>query len=74
MRFLNKILSREVKIMKKYFSIPEVAEINRCSQQTIHNQIKAGKLRCEKFGSRSTVILKEDLEAFLEKKNVYLVD
>jgi excisionase family DNA binding protein len=49
---------------KLALKIDEVVEASSLGRATIYRAIKAGKLRTRKFGSR-TIVLREDLEAFL---------
>lgn len=49
---------------QQYYTISEVAEILRCSEKTVYNRVKSGKLRSIKNG-RLVLFTKESIDEFL---------
>jgi excisionase family DNA binding protein len=56
--------------MQLSFSIEEVQNLTGLGRTKVYAAINAGVLRARKFGKR-TIILKEDLEAFLASLETY---
>ena len=55
---------------KAAFSIKEAAKKANCCRDKIYGAINAGQLKARKFG-RNTIILADDLEAFLNNLPEY---
>lgn len=51
-------------VLKIAYTIPEAAEASSLGQTSIYKAIKEGRLRIEKYGTR-TIVRRIDLAAFL---------
>ncbi|MET0461985.1 MAG: helix-turn-helix domain-containing protein [Chitinophagaceae bacterium] len=51
-----------------WVSVSEVAKRAGVSRQAIHQLITSGRLRCMRFGARSTMVHKRDAEQYIESK------
>lgn len=49
-------------------SVPTGAKRAGVSRQAIHQVISAGRLRSIKFGNRNTLVLKQDLERYIQSR------
>jgi excisionase family DNA binding protein len=55
---------------QRFFTVNEVAEMLRTSHDTVSRRIESGDLRAFRFGSRSTVISREDIEDYIAAHEV----
>lgn len=52
-----------------WVAVPDVAKRAGVSRQAIHQAISTGRLRSIQFGKRSTLVLKADVERYMESRN-----
>ena len=58
----------KTKLDKLGYSIKEASEVTSLSKSHLHNEIRDGKLKVQRFGKR-IVILRTDLDDYLKQSN-----